>query len=92
MTRSQLIRKVSTANPDLSQEDVRRIVEHFFAHIAECLTKRQHVALRNFGSFGVKNCKERIMRNPKTGRPIDVSARNLLFFKAGKTLKKFLNT
>ena len=49
--------------------------------------QNQHVDLRGFGSFVVKQKKERQGRNPRTGEKIKIKASKQPKFKAGKGLK-----
>ena len=49
------------------------------------------VKLSSFGSFVVRQKKERLGRNPKTGEPACISARRILTFKPSPTLKKRIN-
>ena len=44
--------------------------------------------LRGFGSFGLKERRERAVRNPKTGESVAVEAKRVLFFKTGKALRE----
>ncbi len=46
------------------------------------------VELRSFGSFGLKERRERTGRNPKTGESVEVEAKRVLFFKTGKGLRE----
>lgn len=69
-----------------------KIVSIFFKSIAEALKKGEEVQLRGFGSFRLRERKERIGRNPKTGEKVQVKSKKVPYFKQGKeiyiTLKK----
>jgi len=58
--------------------------------IAEALKANQRVDLRGFGSFAVKQKKERQGRNPRTGEAITIAAKRDAGFKAGKELTEKL--
>ena len=44
-----------------------------------------------FGSFGLKEWRERIGRNPKNGEGVSVKARRVLFFETGKVLREWVS-
>ena len=53
--------------------------------------QRKNVELRGFGTFFVKEIKEKhSARNPKTGEMIYVPKKNKVRFRASKKLKEFL--
>ena len=91
MIRSELIQKISDENPHLFQRDVEKIVNTIFAEITEAMARGDRVELRGFGAFSVKSRDARTGRNPRTGDPVDVSEKNVPFFKAGKLLRDRLN-
>jgi integration host factor subunit beta len=49
------------------------------------------VELRGFGSFRVRGRGARRGRNPKTGEPVNIPAKRVPYFKAGKELKELIN-
>lgn len=55
--------------------------------VSESLAKGESVQLVGFGTFKVNARKERIGRNPKTGKEIKIPATNVPAFVAGKGLK-----
>ena len=65
--------------------------DRFLSSLLKCLTKGlkkdKTVQLVGFGTFNVKKRKARKGRNPQTGDPIKIKARNVVKFKAGKKLK-----
>ncbi|MBQ8036597.1 MAG: HU family DNA-binding protein, partial [Proteobacteria bacterium] len=44
-----------------------------------------------FGSFSVRVTRDRISRNPQTGKAIHVTSRNIVTFRVGHTLSSHLN-
>ena len=60
MIKSELIQKISAANPHLFQRDVERIVNVIFDEIIESLSRGDRVELRGFGAFTVKRRAPRI--------------------------------
>ena len=92
MTKSELIVRLATANPHLSQRDVERIVTTIFEEISAALARGDRVELRGFGAFSVKQRGARVGRNPRTGESVRVTAKHIPYFKTGKQLRERLNT
>ena len=51
----------------LSHNESAELVDMFFEEILLCFEKGEEVKLTSFGTFKIRNKKERIGRNPKTG-------------------------
>ena len=69
MTKTQLIDVVSVKTGQKKAE-VEVVLESVLGAIAEALHENQRVDIRGFGSFVVKERKERQGRNPQTGESI----------------------
>ena len=91
MIKSELIQKISTANPHLYHRDVERIVNVILGEIVDALARGDRVELRGFGAFTVKYRAPRVGRNPRTGASVSVAEKYVPFFKTGKDLRKRLN-
>ena len=91
MIRSELVQKIADANPQMFQRDVERIVDTIFEEIIGAMARGDRVELRGFGAFSVKSRDARQGRNPRTGESVQVDAKNVPFFKAGKLLRERLN-
>ena len=91
MTKSELIQRLTEANPHLYQRDVERIVTTIFEEITAALARGDRVELRGFGAFSVKERAARVGRNPRTGAPVQVTAKYIPYFKTGKQLREKLN-
>src|SRR4029450_1149891 len=59
--------------------------------VAEGLAKGERIDLRGFGAFAVRESAARTGRNPQTGAPIQIEARRVPTFKAGKELRDRVN-
>jgi|TARA_B110000211_G_C13795854_1_gene428336 integration host factor subunit beta len=78
--------------PTLKKTQLKSVVDFFFQSIEEALSQKKNVELRSFGSFVVKEIKEKYSaRNPKTGEVIYVPKKSKVRFRASKNFKKFLN-
>ena len=51
----------------------------------------RYFKISNFGTFLVRNKKNRIGRNPKTREEKKISKRNVILFKASKEFKELIN-
>lgn len=91
MIKSELIQRISAANPHLYHRDVERIVNVIFDEIVDALARGDRVELRGFGAFTVKHRPAREGRNPRTGEPVPVEEKFVPFFKTGKELRDRLN-
>jgi len=60
--------------------------------ITEALSEGDKVELRGFGSFRIRNRNPREGRNPKTGGTVQVPAKRVPFFKAGKELRDMVDS
>jgi len=86
MTKKDIVIKVSNET-NLTQIDVKKIVQKTLDAIVESLEKGETVELRNFGVFKVKSRKGRIGRNPRTGQEVSVPEKRVVVFKPGLVLK-----
>ncbi len=87
MTKRNLIEELARRYPRYSRRDAEVIVNTVFQSMADTLRDDGRIEIRGFGSFVVKRRRARDGRNPKTGRPVEVDAKRVPFFKVGKELK-----
>ncbi len=71
----------------LNKLEGRELVDLFIEEIVGSLAVGEQVKLSGFGNFELRDKKERPGRNPKTLESVPVSARRVVTFKAGPTLK-----
>jgi integration host factor subunit beta len=89
--RSELVQKLCEDHPDLTTREIERVVAAFFDTIIEQLHQGGRVELRGFGAFSTRAREARKGRNPRTGEPVDVSAKRVPYFKPGKDMRERLN-
>ena len=87
MTKSELIDALRKET-GLSITKSEQVVELFFDRMSDALANSGRVEIRSFCSIFVKQYKGYTGRNPKTGKPVKVNAKNLPFFKSGLDLKQ----
>ena len=71
-----------------TKKDSKIALEAILNIMKEELGNGGEIKLVNFGTFKVINRKARKGRNPRTGEVIDIPAKNVVKFKAGKALKE----
>ena len=86
MTKSELVR-VLAEDFELPRRQMNDIVEGMLDKITEVLKSGDKVALTPFGQFRIRDRAARVARNPQTGEPVNVPAKRVLKFTAGRTLK-----
>ena len=86
MTKKDIVMKVSNET-NLTQIDVKKIVQKTLDAIVESLERGETVELRNFGVFKVKSRRGRVGRNPRTGEEVPVPEKIVVVFKPGLVLK-----
>ncbi|PQM63298.1 MAG: integration host factor subunit beta [Rhodobacteraceae bacterium] len=91
MIKSELVKKIAEKNSHLSHREVERLVSAIFDEITNALSAGGRVELRGFGAFSVKSRPGRVGRNPRTGQKVEISEKNVPYFKTGKLLKERLN-
>jgi len=69
------------------KKHLKLIVECTFDVFIDLLAKEGRIEVRNFGIFNVKKTPARVGRNPLTGEKAAIPARNIVQFKAGKSMK-----
>lgn len=72
----------------LSRSESAALVESMIGHVSKSLQKGEHVKLAGFGTFSLRDKKERMGRNPKTGEDVPITPRRVLVFKPSQVLKE----
>ncbi len=90
MKKADLVEEVANA-VDVPKKSAEKIVKTVFQSITQALHRGEKIELRGFGSFRLRERKARIGRNPKTGETVNVPAKKVPYFKAGKELKELIN-
>ena len=87
VTKKDIVMRVSNET-NLTQQDVKKIVQKTLDMILESLERGDTVELRNFGVFKVKVRRGRIGRNPRTGEEVAVPEKKVVVFKPGLITKQ----
>ena len=67
------------------------LLEDIFEIILHNIIKEKKVKIAKFGTFTLREKKQRIGRNPKTKETKLISERKVILFKPSKELKKYIN-
>ena len=86
MTKADLITKIAEKS-ELSKKDSEKALNAVIAAVTDALGEGDKVQLTGFGTFEVRDKKEKEAINPRTKEKIIVPARKSPAFKAGKALK-----
>ncbi|MEY4592026.1 MAG: hypothetical protein RIR18_921 [Pseudomonadota bacterium] len=88
MTKSELILKLAERFPQLVVKDADFAVNMMLEAMAEALVNGDRIEIRGFGSFALNYRPPRVGRNPKSGEKVEVQAKWVPHFKAGKELRE----
>ena len=88
MTKSELIAQLAERFPQLVAKDADLAVKMILDAMSEALVRGDRIEIRGFGSFALNYRPPRVGRNPKSGEKVDVPAKWVPHFKAGKELRE----
>ena len=74
-----------------SKQISENLIDEFFSSITLNLKNEKKLKISKFGTFTIRNKKERIGRNPKTKEKKIISKRDVVLFKPSKDFKEFIN-
>ena len=85
MNKEELIGKISK-DAKITKVAAKAALDTTLSSIQGSLKKGKPVTLVGFGTFSVSKRKARVGRNPQTGEKINIPAKKVAKFKAGKDL------
>jgi integration host factor subunit beta len=91
MIKADLITKIAR-EMDIPKQEAEEGVNLFFQSIKEAILRGEEIEIRGFGSFRFRKRTSRAGRNPRTGEPVRVPPKKVLYFKPSKLLKQMLNS
>ena len=95
MTRINLTKKDITNSIYMQIGFSKKISETLLEDILEIILKNiiehKKVKIAKFGTFTLRNKKQRIGRNPKTKETKIITERNVILFKPSKEFKAYIN-
>jgi DNA-binding protein HU-beta len=91
MTKNELARELADTY-ELPRRQVAELLEGILERITQVLKSGDKVQLTPFGQFKIRDRAARVARNPQTGEPVNVPAKRVLKFIAGRSLKEAVGT
>ncbi|MEQ8766128.1 MAG: HU family DNA-binding protein [Planctomycetota bacterium] len=87
ITKKELIYRISEKS---GQKKIvtKNIIQAFIDEIIDELGKGNRLEFREFGVFELKDRAARKARNPRTGESVQVPAKKVVHFKAGRLMKE----
>ena len=74
-----------------SKQASENLIEELLSLISLNLKDQKKIKISKFGTFSLREKKQRIGRNPKTKEEKKISKRNVILFKASKEFKELIN-
>ncbi len=90
MIKADLINKLAK-DMDITKQEAEKGVNIFFNTLKEAIKNGEEIELRGFGSFRIRKRGSRSGRNPRTGEPVKVPSKKVIYFKPSKILKQSIN-
>lgn len=87
MTKAELISTMA-AGAKITKVAAGKALDAFVENVKVALKKEEKVTLVGFGTFSISKRKARKGRNPRTGKEINIPARKVPKFTAGKAFKE----
>jgi integration host factor subunit alpha len=91
LRRKELAQAIFELYDDLSAREARRLVDSVIEEMIAAVAFGETLKLHGFGSFVVREQRERIGRNPHTGTAVTIEARRSVVFKASPNMKAKIN-
>ncbi len=76
----------------LSRAESAQFVESVIDYIIDALIRGESVKLAGFGTFSLRDKRERMGRNPKTGKAVPITSRRVLVFKSSQVLRERIDS
>ena len=90
MTKNDIVERLHS-KIGFTKKEASELIDSIFDSIKGALSENKTVKISNFGNFVIKEKNSRMGRNPKTGEPIEISARSVVTFKPSQKLKDTIN-
>jgi integration host factor subunit alpha len=91
ITRQDLRAAVYDCCPQLSRAEAREIFDATFDELSAAILRGESVKLRSFGTFTLREKRQRMGRNPKTGVEAVIRPRKVLTFHPSPALVARMN-
>ena len=79
MNKAQFVEAIAL-DANISKVDARKAVDAMIRVTVQSLREGERLTLTGLGTFSVQQKSERVGRNPRTGKPYEISARRVVTF------------
>ena len=76
---------------EFTKKESMDLLESFISLLKDTLKTGEDVKISGFGNFEIKQKKDRIGRNPQTGKAMVITSRKILSFKPSGKLRSAIN-
>lgn len=90
MNKNEFVTAISEKS-GFTKKDSGEMLDAIIEVVTESLAEGQEISILGFGKFSVSHRAATTGKNPQTGEPIKIAARNQAKFKPGKGLKDAIN-
>jgi integration host factor beta subunit len=90
MTKSDIVDRIAQAT-GLTKLETEVVVDGFLKTVIDALSRDEHVELRGFGTFRVKERAPRTGRNPRTGEIVELEGQFVPHFKVSRELRQLVD-
>lgn len=87
MNKAGLVEEVSDKTGN-TKKQAGNVIDAITDTVKETLSKGERITLVGFGTFHVRQRKAREGRNPRTGKKLEIPAKKVPKFRAGKKLRE----
>ena len=87
MNKAELVEAVSD-KAGITKKQAGSVIDAITDTVKETLSKGERITLVGFGTFHVMERKAREGRNPRTGKKLEIPAKKVPKFRAGKNLRE----
>ena len=90
LTKKQIVNSIYM-QIGFSKKISETLLDDIFQIILKNIIEHKKVKIAKFGTFTLRNKKQRIGRNPKTKETKIITERNVILFKPSKEFKAYIN-
>ncbi|MEZ0344756.1 MAG: HU family DNA-binding protein [Caldimicrobium sp.] len=87
MNKADLVKRMAEI-AGTTKANAEKLLDAFMQAVQEAISKGDKVVLVGFGTFQVVKRAARTGRNPRTGEPLKIPAKNVVKFNPGKKLEE----
>jgi DNA-binding protein HU-beta len=90
MTKSDIVDRIAQGT-GLTKLETEAVVDGFLKTVVEALSRDEHVEIRGFGTFRVKERAPRVGRNPRTGQTVSLDGQFVPHLKVSRELRQLVD-